>query len=510
MTTLPIYLQLARVAGPLTPHDVSSILRQADIGYMWRYVDLCNELRQKDGHLQSVLQTRELALTGLEWQILPFKTQSAKSAKLRDRKAAEFCTEALRQCTGAVTKDGKVLTGLAQMIAHIVGGYYPGYSVAETVYKKDGGDIIPAGFDCVSARRFIHDIQSGKLRWCDITAGMSIPGIDLRTEYPGQFIQFEPRVNGDVPTREGLGRVLVWAALFRNWDLRDWLQLAELAWKPWRTGKYNKSAEQADVDGLFAILDNMSGSGVATYPDNVELNVLWPKNGGKGTSAHKELFDTMGAEMSKAVIGQTLTTEQGQRGSQALGRVHNDVRRDILVADARAVGAVIKRDLLTPLVRMNFAEDVVVPEFEFITEDAEDVVAFSTAIKNLSGAGSPGVRIPVRHIYEVCGIPEPEKDEECVGGVPDPEEDPNAPGGDGAGTGDEAAPNPDDVKPEEKPADKKPAAKPKKSPAAAATVRRAIKGSGGVDAKTGVGLRDALLALVDALESDASDDQAAE
>lgn len=502
MTTLPIYLQLARVAGPLTPHDVSSILRQADIGYMWRYVDLCNELRQKDCHLQSVLQTRELALTGLEWQILPFKIQNAKAAKLRDRKAAEFCSEALRQCTGAITKDGRVLTGLAQMIAHIVGGYYPGYSVAETVYKKDGTDIVPAGFDCVSARRFIHDIPNGKLRWCDITAGMSIPGIDLRAEYPGQFIQFEPRVNGDVPTREGLGRVLVWAALFRNWDLRDWLQLAELAWKPWRTGKYKKQGtEQADIDGLYAILDNMSGSGVATYPDNVELDVLWPKNGGKASSAHKELFDVMGAEMSKAVVGQTLTTEQGQRGSQALGRVHNDVRKDILVADARAVGSVIKRDLLTPLVRMNFADDVAVPDFSFITEDAEDVVAFSTAIKNLSGAGSPGVRIPVRHIYEVCGIPEPEADEECVGGVPDPEEEAATGTGDGTGAGDEVAPNPDDVKPEEKPADKKPAAKPKKSTAAASDVRRAIKAGGDI--------RSALLAFADALESDASDDDQA-
>lgn len=522
ITTLPIYLQLQRIPGQLTPQDVSSILRQADIGYMWRYVDLCNELRQKDGHLQSVLQTRELALTGLEWQILPYKTQHQKEAKLRDRKAAEFCAEALRHCTGAVTQEGKPLAGLHQMIAHIVGGHYPGYAVSETIYTKKGKDIVPLGFDNISARRFIHDLEAGVLRWCDITAGMGLPGIDLRKEYPGQFIQFEPRVNGDVPTREGLGRVLVWAALFRNWDTRDWLQLAELAWKPWRTGKYKKEGtEQRDIDGLYTILDNMSANGVAVYPDNVDLEVHWPKGGGKGTSAHKELFDAMGAEMSKATIGQTLTTEQGSKGSQALGRVHNDVRKDILQADARSVGAVIKRDLLTPLVRMNFGADVVVPEFQFVTEDPQDVVAFSQALKNLSGAGSPGVRVPVRHIYEICGIPQPEEDEECVGGagtVPENEgdapTDPNDPEEnetpDEEPAGDDKPK--DDAKDEPK-AEEKPKKAPRVSPrsrAASEAVRSAVATKSGVDPKSGLSLPTALLALADALEADARNDQAAE
>ncbi len=130
------------------------------------------------------------------------------------------------------------------------------------------------------------------------------------------------------------------------------------------------------------------------------------------------LFDTLGAEMSKAVLGQTLTTEQGARGSQALGRVHDNVRRDLLEADAKAIAAVLKRDILAPLVRMNFGPDAMVPTFQFMTEDAQDMSAFFLSVLNLQTAG---VRVPQKWVRDELGIPEPEDGEELVGdGLVDP------------------------------------------------------------------------------------------
>ena len=398
---LPLYLQIQRIGGNLTPHQVSEIIRQADVGYMWRLIDLANEARQKDCHLQSVLQTRELALTGLPWQVTAFKTPNAKKGKKRDQKAADFVTECLSQ-----------VPDLSDVVAHITGANYLGYAVSEIVYAKDGAYVVPAQFQPISARRFVFDLEHGTLRWCDINGGMPYPGIDLRTTYPAKFLQFQPRVNGDVPCREGLVRVLMWAALFRNWTTRDWLALAELAWKPWRTGQYKKTASKEDIDNLEAILDAMSASGVATYPETTEVKVEWPKNAITGTSAHHELFDTLGAEMSKAVLGQTLTTEQGSRGSHALGRVHDNVRKDILEADARAVAGVVNRDLIVPLVKMNFGDVVSPPRFEFITEDAQDLAQYSGAILNLRKAG---LRIPAKPVRDTAGIPEPDEGEETLG-----------------------------------------------------------------------------------------------
>lgn len=397
---LPLYHQVQRIGGNLSPLQVSEILRQADTGYMYRFVDLLNESRQRDCHLQSVLQTRELALQALKWQVKPYQAPNSKRAKLRDTKAAQFVDETLRRCDS-----------LPKLFSHLNGAQYFGYAVAETVKEKRNGKIVPVDFDLISPRRFIFDTESGRLRWCDITAGMAYPGIDVRQAYPGKFIQFQPRVNGDVPCREGLGRVLVWAALFRNWDERDWLALAELAWKPWRMGQYSKDAGAEDIAALESILDAMVTNGVCTYPDTATIKIEWPKNSVNGNSAHKVLFDTLGSEMSKAVLGQTLTTEQGSRGTQALGTVHDEVRKDILEADARAVAATLKRDLIAPMVRENFGDGVMVPDFEFLTEEAKDSAAFSLAILNLARAG---LRMSAKWVRDEMGMPEPEDGEELI------------------------------------------------------------------------------------------------
>lgn len=396
---LPLYLQLQRIGGSVTPVQVSQIIREADGGKIRRLVDLSNESRQKDGHLQGILKTLEDSVEGLPWQILPYKDDGAKNPKKRDAKVATFVETSLKEAHE-----------FSRLLAHLAGGQYHGHATSETILTQRRGYVVPDRFVAISQRRFEFDLKTGDLVWRD--DGMSA-GVNLLADHPpGKFVQYQPRVNGDVPCREGLARVLIWAALFRNWTLRDWLTLAELAWKPWRTGKFQKNASKEDIEHLERALDEMSASGTATFPETTDAKIEWPKNGITGNSAHKELFDTLGSEMSKATLGQTLTTEQGTRGSQSLGKVHEGVRKDRLEAIARGIAAVIMRDLIIPLVRMNFGEGVQIPAFVFITDDALDLESYSAAIKNLHDAG---LRIPARPVRDMVGLPEPEAGEECLG-----------------------------------------------------------------------------------------------
>ncbi len=452
---LPINLQLSRIGGSLTPQTVSEIIRQADTGYMWRLVDLANEARQKDGHLHSVLQTREIALTGLEWECRP----PGRKTTAADKKAADFCTDAIKGAIVPQVGGGAEVCGFLDAVAHLSSAAYYGYSVTETLLAKDGRYIVPTAWSRVSPRRFVFAQQTGRLQWWDVAGPdpSPYPGLDLMTEFPGKFLQHQPRINGDVPCREGLVRVLMWPALFRNWTQRDWLQLAEMAWKPWRTGMYKKDlASKEDIENLVSALDNMTSTGVATFPDSTEVKVEWPKQSTRGNSAHGELCAFLGSEMSKAVLGQTLTTEQGQTGSQALGRVHDEVRKDIRDNDAKAVASTLRRHLLAPLVRLNFGDSVQVPEFCFLTEDAPDMLMFSQAVTTLA----PMMQIPASWVRDRMGIPEPEGAEECLE-APEPPApiapggDPNDPSADEPG----AEKPPADAKPAAKPADKKPAKK---------------------------------------------------
>jgi phage gp29-like protein len=407
----PLYLQLQRIGGNLTPLQVSQIIREADTGQTQRLVDLANDARQKDCHLHSVLGTRELAIQSLPFQTIPFKDPKRKVAKLRDRKIADWVQETLIGAAGDDRNPSLKLADFRGLIAHLTGAAYYGHATAETVMAKAGRYMVPVGFHLISQRRFRFASDDGTLEWFD--AGMT-NGIDIMADHPGKFVQYLPRIMGDVGCREGLVRPLMWAALFRNWAIRDWLQLAELSWKPWRTGKYKKEAHEEDIEILISALENMSSSGVAAFPETVDVNVEWPKGSstGGGQSTHSELASFMASEMSKAVLGQTLTTEAGNKGARSLGEVHDKVRGDIRDADATNIASVIRRHLIAPLVRMNFGAEVPIPGFEFITQDAVDAGAMSVAVLNLRKAGLP---IPCAWAYDTFGIPAPDENEEVLG-----------------------------------------------------------------------------------------------
>lgn len=400
---LPLYYQFQRIGGGLTPTQVSSIINEADTGDLARFVDLSNEFRQKDSHLQSLLGTRETALAGLEWTIDPAVKPGRARPTARAKNVAEFVHHALRSAEG----NGQDIRSLHDTVSHLAGGIYHGHAVSETEWIRDGQFVVPRGWRPIAPRRFRYEQSTGKFVWWDSVTGMNT-GIDLRQLYPDKFIIHQPRINGDVPVREGLARVLVWAALFRNWTTGDWMRLAELSWKPWRFGVYKGTASDDDIDDLITALDNLTTVGYATHSDRVDIHVEWPERGRGVQSAHAELASHLAREMSKAILGQTLTVEQGERGARSLGEVHDRVRKDIAEGDSVAMSTTIRRDLIAPLVRLNFGAEETVPTFRFVTDDYPDLGEFARGIKAL---GDGGLRVPQDWVRDRLGIPNPREGE---------------------------------------------------------------------------------------------------
>lgn len=402
---LPLYAQYQRIGGSTTPEQVTDAIRSADVGTMWPLVTLANDARRKDGHLQSILGTREMALPSLPWEV------ATRGSRRKDRKAAAWMNEALTDAWGGRENDSE-LVGLRGLLAHMQSSVFHGYALAETVYEKHGGLLYPKGWNPVGAYRVHFDPTTGRPCWYDPTGTQTYPGIDIRRGFaPGKVLFYQPRITGDDAHREGLSRVLLWAALFRNWSLRDWVALGELSWKPWRIGTYEPDADKDAIAALRLILRQMSASGVAMLPAKTNLKVEWPA-GNKQEATHKSLNEYLAGEMSKAVLGQTLTTEAGNRGARSLGEVHDLIRRDILAYDAACVAECLRRDLLGPLVRRNFGDDVAIPEFRFLTEKPVDLVNFAQGVSTLARGG---LRIPAAWVRERTGIPEPDPDEEVMG-----------------------------------------------------------------------------------------------
>ena len=118
---------------------------------------------------------------------------------------------------------------------------------------------------------------------------------------------------------------------------------------------------------------------------------------------YQSMAEFCNREMSKAVLGQTLTTDTtGATGTYAAAQVHGQVRRDLVEADAQALATTLREQLLRPLVGFNFGWDRPVPWFRFKYEEEEDLKTLSEVYRNL---GALGVPLSPEHLAERFGIP---------------------------------------------------------------------------------------------------------
>ena len=418
---LSLYDQYTRVGGSLTPTQVSQILRRADNGCPRGLVDLANDARQKDGHMQAVLRDAEQAVALLDYQISPFKERDEKEPNEIDSEIAAFCEDAVQNAPG----EGQRIRPFQDLIDHMQGGPFHGFAVSQTVWhKRSDGMIVPLGWVLNDQRRFGFRMSDGRLVWDDSQtfgfAATGAQGVDLHENYPGSFIIHQPRVNGDVPAREGLSRLLVWWALIRSWDTAAWLKLAQIAWQPLRKAQYGRSITPEDKSTLKRALQRLVTSGAMIYPEGVTVEIDWPNNsptGGK--SNHAELHEVAGREMSKAVQHGTLTTEAGDKGARSLGEVHADGKLGVREIRARQTNATLRRDLFPWLVWLNYGGAARLPHTGFDTGETEDLANFGRFLASAKAAKLP---ILVDWAHDKIGHPPVGPDDQVIG---DDQDEPN-------------------------------------------------------------------------------------
>lgn len=397
-------MQFGRIGANLTPARISAIINRADMGFPASLVDLFHECRQKVGHLHSVVQSRELGVARLNWDLTP----PYEKPKKRDLKAAAICKAALKNCSS-----------LTQAIEHFEGeGTAFGHATVEVIWRKDttgntAGYMVPEQIKVVPARRFGFRRTDGALVF-DPTGLQNFDGegVDLLAEYPvGKFIQYTPRVNGDVMAREGMARMTVWMASFQTFGVSDWLQLAEIAWRPKRVGTYAKEAPPKDRQALLNILERLNANGVAIHPEGTTVTLHWPQTG-RQISTHRELIDFLNRELSKGWLGSSDVVEPGEVGARSAVQVRDKLRGDIRDTDAVNIGKLLRATLVTAFYRLNWGETIEPAEFFPILEEPLDLEKFSKSIHTLRQAG---FRIPDRWVREKTGIPTPGEGEEILG-----------------------------------------------------------------------------------------------
>lgn len=327
----------------LDPTDETLKLRGGAKGH-----GVYDEIR-RDPHAHAVLQKRKLEITAREWKINP-----ASESRL-DKKAAAEVERQLR----ALNFDR--LTG------GMLGAVLKGFAVAECVWANVGGMWTVVRMPVKKQRRFRFTID-GELRL--LTRDNQMQGVPVPDR---KFVVHRYSVDDDEddPYGVGLGSVLFWPAWFKRQVLAHWLKGAEKNAGPTKHATYQGGYDKATSDKLVSDLSSSVNDSVIVTPENVELALLEARNGG-GADVFEKLGRYLDELTSEAVLGETLTTNSGERGARSLGEVHNEVRLAIAKADSDLLSQTLKETVIRWIVELNFP-GAGIPELWRDFEEAEDL-----------------------------------------------------------------------------------------------------------------------------------------
>lgn len=371
----------------LSPANVSPVLRDAVNGDPERMFAIYDRMLESDGHLRSVYDTRKKALGGLAWELVP-ASEVGRHPKINEEKAKaahEHCAEMLAD----IDNFDAALRWLHDAIGR-------GIKIAELEWRNQK----PVAAHCIEDCLLRGDMMNP--RRIRIATETDWKGIAVDEFPPGKFIVHAPESIGGLPIRGGLHRTAVLLFLAKRMGIQSWIIFNELYGQPIAVGKYGSEADTAVRRELTSVLRELGANRGGMFPAGTEIELL--EAAAKGILPQQAFAKYVDSEFSKHYLGQTLTTELGDVGSQAAATVHNDVRDDRRDDDVRAEGETIRSQLILPICRIQFGEDAALhaPYFRRVVEEARDLLDECELLDRV--VNRLGAKVPKSVISDDLGI----------------------------------------------------------------------------------------------------------
>ena len=371
-----------RVASGLTPERLGTILRDAAEGNARAYLTLAEEMEERYLHYASQLQTRRLAIEGIDVTIEAGKAPT---------KIVDAVTELVND------------PELGEALGNLTDGISKGYAAVEMMWEYERGALRPVEYKARDPRFF----QLDRLSLSDLRLAVdgSLDGLELPQ---AKFLRHMPRTKLGLPLRRGMARPAAWGYLIQQFTLQDWAAFSEVYGMPLRVGKYNASASAADKRTLLKAVASIANDAAAIIPAGMDIE-FHEVNGANGAAVFGGLLDYVDKQVSKLVVGQTMTSDDGSSLGQA--KIHNEVRLDILRADGKQLARTANRDLIKSFVDLNYGPQEHYPQAQLLVADPEDIDALTNAVSRLMPYG---LRVKQSEVREKMGLSDPGDDDELL------------------------------------------------------------------------------------------------
>lgn len=298
-------MQATKWTDLLTPTD-SILSSKGGIANLQIYRELL-----RDDQVSSVWMQRRLALTSCETMVEPGAEDATSKA----------AAEALKAELDALNWDD--ITDKALFAA------FYGWGVAEIIWRPNGSRV---SFDRIVVRdraRFRFDIEHGVHLWTSGSGFVKMPDRKFWTISTGAD-------HHDEPYGLGLAHALYWPCFFKRNDIKFWLIFLEKFGMPTAVAKLPGGSIDDPVQRGKAIkmLRQIATDAGVVVPEDTDKGpvVELLEAARSGAADYKSMKDAMDAAISKIVVGQTMTTDNGSSKSQA--EVHAGVAQKIVEADS--------------------------------------------------------------------------------------------------------------------------------------------------------------------------------
>lgn len=372
------------VASTITPQRLAGLLRSVvDGNNPQDYMTLAEEIEERDLHYASVLRTRKLAVAALPPSV------EAASDDAFDKKLADEVRQLMES------------DQIPELFFDLLDGLGKGMGVCQILWDTSGGRWTPNDYSWVDPRYLRPDAETlSKILLISDDAPQGKP-LD-----PYKFIVHLPRTKSGSIWRNGLTRLCAVMYMLKSFTVRDWWAFAEVFGIPIRVGKYGQNATTDQIATLKNAIATIASDAGAIIPDSMMVEFVETAKGNGGDTLFENQARWADEQTSKAVLGQTMTTDDGSSRAQAT--VHNEVRLDIAKWDARQLEATINEYLVKPFIVLNWGVQKVYPRVCIRVPEPEDL---QLLVDSLMPLVDRGLRVSESAMQDKFGLGAPKQDE---------------------------------------------------------------------------------------------------
>ncbi|UQV24053.1 DUF935 domain-containing protein [Vibrio sp. J383] len=377
----------ASVASTLNPLRLAGLLRSVvDGNNPQDYMTLAEEMEERDLHYAAQLRTRKLAVAAIEPTVEPASDEQV-DLDMADR-----------------VRDIMAEDQIPELFFDLLDGLGKGLAVVQVLWDTKQTPWKPQDYKWVDPRYLRADQDT--LEDILLISDAAPSGEPLE---PYKFMVHTPRSKSGIVWRNGLARLVAVMYMLKSFTVRDWWAFAEVFGIPVRVGKYGPNASTEDISTLVNAIGRIASDAGAVIPESMKLELIETAKGNGGNTLFENMARWCDEQTSKAVLGQTMTADNGSSQSQA--NVHNEVRMDIAKWDARQLEACVNEYLVKPYVILNWGVQERYPKVRIRVPEPEDLKMLVDSLKPMIESG---MRVSASEVREKFGLREPTDDEDVL------------------------------------------------------------------------------------------------